>query len=113
MMMENQMSQQNTDTNGSKIAPQPGMFHPTRTFTYVIFGLQIIIAAIAYVILPDVVPIHWDAAGHVNQYGSKLFAVLLIPAISIGIYIITRLVLAAGPRITTREGLRETQDVTE
>lgn len=107
------MNQYQSQIEGDKVAPKPGMFQPIRVFVYTVFALQLLIAAIAYVILPDRVPIHWDTAGQINGYGPKLLAVLLFPAVSIGIYILIRFIMVASPRITQREGQRETQQITE
>ncbi|WP_407312876.1 SdpI family protein [Desulfosporosinus sp. SB140] len=40
-----------------------------------------------YPSLPDRVPIHWNAQGEVNGYGSKLFGTFGIPSIILGLYI--------------------------
>src|SRR2546423_15314529 len=79
-LMEQTMNPLDTNADGDKIAPQPGMFHPVRAFVYIIFGLQLLIAAMAYAFLPDRMPIHWKAAGQINGYGPKLLAAMLLPA---------------------------------
>jgi len=40
-----------------------------------------------YPLLPDRVPIHWNASGEVNGYGSKLFGAFGLPAISLAMYL--------------------------
>jgi uncharacterized membrane protein len=41
-----------------------------------------------YPLLPDRVPIHWNASGEVNGYGSKLFGAFGLPAISLAMYLL-------------------------
>jgi len=60
-----------------------------------IVALSWLIAWYLYPILPDEIPIHWNAAGEVDGYGSKLVGLLLMPMISIGI----ALLFIAIPRI--------------
>ena len=51
--------------------------------TMIITGLVCLIPIIAGIILwdkmPDSIPIHWDAHGNVNGYGSKFTALLILP----------------------------------
>jgi uncharacterized membrane protein len=42
--------------------------------------------------LPDKVPVHWNAAGEVDGYGSKYMASFLIPVIMLGIYFLFLLI---------------------
>jgi len=48
--------------------------------------LTLVTAVYIYPLLPDQVPTHWNAAGEVDNYGSKLFHVLMFPSIIILIY---------------------------
>lgn len=62
-----------------------------------VVGLLLVLAAIAlsgwaYPSLPERVPTHWDLAGNVNGYSSRLFAVTLVPAI-VGLSWLAMLVL--------------------
>ncbi len=45
-------------------------------------------AAILWQTIPSRVPVHWDASGNVNGYGGKFEALLLMPIITIGIYLL-------------------------
>ncbi|MDP4126161.1 MAG: SdpI family protein [Bacillota bacterium] len=40
-----------------------------------------------YPSLPDKVPIHWNAKGEINGYGSKLFGAFGLPSINLGMYL--------------------------
>jgi uncharacterized membrane protein len=65
-----------------------------------------ILSAWTYPLLPDRVPSHWDLAGHVNGYSSRLFAAVFMPATA-GFFWLLMLVL---PMISPR-GFRLGQSV--
>jgi uncharacterized membrane protein len=48
--------------------------------------------------LPNPTPIHWNAAGEVDGYGSPLLAALLTPAIATAIVVLTPLLPRIDPR---------------
>jgi uncharacterized membrane protein len=45
-------------------------------------------AAWAWPALPDRLPVHWNMAGEPDRFGGKLEAVLLVPLIAVGIYLL-------------------------
>lgn len=45
------------------------------------------LGAYFYPTLPDRVPIHWNASGEINGYGSKLFGAFGLPSINLGTYL--------------------------
>ncbi|OLN31152.1 SdpI family protein [Desulfosporosinus metallidurans] len=45
------------------------------------------LGAYFYPSLPDRVPIHWNARGEINGYGSKLFGAFGLPLINLGMYL--------------------------
>ena len=57
--------------------------------------LTLITAIYIYPLLPAQVPIHWNAAGEVDDYGSRLFHVLMFPGIILFIYALFEII----PRI--------------
>ncbi len=64
-------------------------------------GLVLLAAGLsvwAYPQLPPHVPTHWDLAGHVNGYSSRLFAVVLVPAIAAFTWVLTIVLPAISPR---------------
>ncbi|HEY1868050.1 MAG TPA: DUF1648 domain-containing protein, partial [Candidatus Cybelea sp.] len=68
-----------------------------------IAGFLILLAAVAlsawaYPSLPATVPTHWDMAGHVNGYSSRLFAVSLMPAILALGWLLMLVLPAISPR---------------
>jgi|SRR5579884_335695 len=86
-----------------KIAPKP-VFQPSADLLiWAIIAIQVIVAVYGFVVLPDRVPIHWGANGEVNGYGPKWAGTFLYPLMSIGIYVLVRGLMAAGPRLGGRE----------
>lgn len=55
-------------------------------------------AAVLYRRLPDPVPVHWDARGHVNGYLAKPWGALVMPLVTLGAH----LLLLALPRLSPR-----------
>jgi uncharacterized membrane protein len=60
-------------------------------------GLQLTIVAAMFVTaavrwgsVPDRIPVHWNAAGQVDGYGGKFVGLLLIPIMSVGLYLLLR-----------------------
>src|SRR5215471_15660079 len=74
-----------------------------------IISAQILISALTYPFLPALVPSHWNAAGRIDGYMSKLVNVLLYPLLSIVLYIVLRVVSTSGPalgRVSPRANLQ-------
>lgn len=47
---------------------------------------------------PDQIPIHWNAAGEIDSWGSKAFAVLFLPLFLLGVHWFCIIVTAADPK---------------
>lgn len=84
----------------------------TRIFIASIIGAQLLIALISYPFMPDIVPVHWNAAGQVNGYGPRWMGTFLFPATSLGIYLLVHVLLSIGPRLNTN-GQRATSEVVD
>lgn len=54
--------------------------------TLIILGF--VLGAYFYPSLPDKVPIHWNAKGEINGYGSKYFGAFGLPSINLAMYLI-------------------------
>ncbi len=61
-----------------------------------------------YPLLPDRVPIHWNASGEVNGYGSKLFGTFGLPAISLAMYLMFLVLPYIDPRRKNYADFRST-----
>lgn len=60
-----------------------------------IIAAMFITAAVRWSSVPDRLPIHWSTSGEVDGYGGKFVGLLLLPLITLGIYV----VFAAIPRL--------------
>jgi uncharacterized membrane protein len=100
-----------SENNGDKIAPQTTFFTPTTLFALLIIAAQILVSLVTYPFLPAIVPTHWNAAGQVNGYAPKWVNALLFPLISIGIFVLIRLLLVAGPRLGYQNSRRANLEI--
>jgi uncharacterized membrane protein len=88
---------------GDKIAPKPAFQISIDLLILAIIAIQIIIGIIGFIVLPDTVPIHWGINGQANGYGPKWVNTFLFPLISIGTYVLIRVLLVVGPRLGGRQ----------
>ena len=86
-----------------KITPEPASKVSADILVWAIIAVQLIVAVYGFIVLPAIVPIHWGANGRVNGYGPKWMGTFLFPLISLGIYLLIRMLIAAGPRLGGRE----------
>jgi uncharacterized membrane protein len=85
----------------------------TRTNVYWWAGIALCGAAFAasallYPGLPDRIPTHWDIHGKVDGYGSKTWAVFLMPAVMVAMLGFFRLLPALSPRNFEVDSFRTT-----
>lgn len=92
-----------SDNSGDKITPKPAFQLSAGILIWAIIAIQLIVAIYGYAVLPDTVPIHWGINGQPNGYGPKWVDTFLFPLMSIGIYVLLRALIAAGPRLGGRE----------
>ncbi|HKV59218.1 MAG TPA: SdpI family protein [Ktedonobacteraceae bacterium] len=88
-----------SDNAGDKITPKSSFFNPTTTLALLIIVVQVLISAGTYPFLPPMVPSHFDASGQVNGYLPKLINAILIPGISIVLFLILRFAVQIGPNL--------------
>ena len=100
-----------SENNADKVAPEPNSYSPVTLFALLIIVVQILISLATYPFLPDIVPTHWNAAGQVNGYAPKWVNAILFPLISIGIFVLIRLLLAAGPRLGYQNSRRANLEI--
>lgn len=101
------------ESGAGKITPERRSYSGATLVAWLIIALQILVSLISYPFLPDQVPSHWNAAGEINGYLPKLANAILLPAISIGIYILIRVLMRASPRLgqQSRQSQRATWEV--
>ena len=66
--------------------------------TSIVTLLPIAAGALLWNKLPNELPIHWNAAGEVDDYASKAFAVIGMPLILLGIHWLTAFAISADPK---------------
>jgi len=88
-----------TIDSDEKIAPQ----RPTQRYlsylAILILVLQALISVVSYPFMPPMVPSHWNAAGQVDGYTPRLLNAILVPGMSIGLYLLIRILATVGPRL--------------
>lgn len=65
-------------------------------------------SAAVYGRLPEQVPVHWNAAGEVDRYGSRFEGALLLPLVILGIALLIPLLPRIDPRGRNYEKFRPT-----
>jgi len=73
------------------------LFHKENYKHYMIALLSLIVAVIAYPFLPEQIPVHFNAQGVVDNYGSPLM-VFLFPVLLFGICILAEVSKHADPK---------------
>lgn len=85
--------------DNGKIKSASSLSRSTTRFVTLVIGIQILIALITYPFLPEMVPSHWNIAGQVDSYIPKLLNAILLPGITIAMYLLLRRLTAAGPTL--------------
>ena len=99
------------DNDHDKVTPNRRSYSPATLFATLILVAQVLISIGTYPFLPDTIASHFDAAGHVNGTSPKWVIAVLFPAISIGIYVLVRVLMAASPRLGYQNQRRANQEV--
>ncbi|HEU5014865.1 MAG TPA: SdpI family protein [Roseiflexaceae bacterium] len=79
----------------------------SRWFAPLCIAAMIIFGAVIYNQLPAQVPMHWGINGQVDRTGSRLEGALLLPLLSIGVWLLMRVLPRIDPR---RASYAEFQD---
>jgi uncharacterized membrane protein len=101
------------DTGDKITPPRSALPGAIDLLIWAIIALQLLIAVYGFVTLPETVPIHWGVNGQVNGYGPKWVGTFLYPLMSVGIYLLIRLLLVAGPRLGGREATTANLQITK
>jgi uncharacterized membrane protein len=73
------------------------IFKPENIKIWIIFALTLIIAAISYAYMPDQIPIHFNVAGEIDNYGGKNF-IFLFPGIILFMILLAEFTQNADPK---------------
>jgi uncharacterized membrane protein len=87
------------EDSDSKIAHTTSSYPYATWLAVAIMAIQVIISVATYPFLPARIPSHWDAAGQITAYSPKWMNAVLFPALSIGIYILIRGLVAISPKL--------------
>lgn len=63
-----------------------------------IIGAMFVLAAVMWTSVPDRIPVHWSLSGEPDRYGGKFEGLLLLPLITLGVYLLMRLLPKVDPR---------------
>ncbi len=91
-----------TEGAGDKVTPggnRISSMSPATLLAVLILVAQVLVSIVTYPFMPDSVPSHWNAAGQVDGHLPKLVNALLFPLMSIGIYVLVRVLMTVGPRL--------------
>jgi uncharacterized membrane protein len=58
----------------------------SQAFPAALVGSCVAMSAALWSRVPDRMPVHWNAAGEVDRYGSRLEGLLVLPALAVGIW---------------------------
>jgi uncharacterized membrane protein len=53
-----------------------------------VIAAMFVLAAATWSAVPDRIPVHWDLAGRVHRYGVEFEGLLLMPLLTLGIYLL-------------------------
>ena len=88
-----------TEDGADKIMPRRPSYSGATLVAWLIIALQILVSLVTYPFLPEQVPSHWNINGQVDGYLPKLANAILVPAMSIGIYLLIWLLVRYSPRL--------------
>jgi uncharacterized membrane protein len=100
-----------SDHAGDKVTPTSSFFNGTTILALLIIVAQVLVSAGTYPFLPPMVPSHFDASGQVNGYLPKLVNAILLPGISILLFLILRFATQVGPNLGFRNQRRANTQV--
>lgn len=96
-----------TGHDADKITPRRPAYAGAPLLAWLIIALQILVSLVTYPFMPERVPSHWDIYGQVNGYLPRLANAILLPAISIGLYLLIWLLARYSPRLGQRRATAE------
>ena len=100
-----------SDNAGDKVTSKSSFFNGTTILALLIIVVQILVSAGTYPFLPPMVPSHFDASGQVNGYLPKLVNAILLPGISLMLFLILRFATQVGPNLGYRNQRRANTQV--
>jgi uncharacterized membrane protein len=68
------------------------------------------LSAVAYSRLPERVPVHWGWSGEPDRFGTRLEGAWLLPAVMVGVWLVTRALPKLDPREANYAKMQSTYD---
>ncbi len=65
---------------------------------WVLIGAMFVLAVVVWSSAPDRIPVHWGPTGEPDRYGGKVEGLLLLPLLTLGIYLLMLLLPKMDPR---------------
>src|SRR5687767_10938308 len=76
-----------------------------------VIAATVVFSLAFYSRLPDPMPIHWNASGEVDGYGSRAFGTFVLPVVMLFLWGLLLVLPKLDPRGANIEKFRETYDV--
>jgi uncharacterized membrane protein len=95
-----------SDNTGDKVTPTSSFFNGATILALLIIVVQVLVSAGTYPFLPPMVPSRFDLSGQVYGYMPKLVYAILLPGISIVLFLILRFITQIGPNLGYRNQSR-------
>lgn len=71
----------------------------------------LLLVILMYPRLPEQIPVHWNAAGEIDRYSSRLFGVLMMPGIALATFVLFKVLPPMSPKGFRLDESRSTLDV--
>ena len=71
---------------------------------WAIVAAMFIAGLVAWTYAPDSIPVHWSLGGDVNRYGDKLEGLFLLPAVTLAVLLLMKVLPRIDPRRTSYAG---------
>ena len=65
---------------------------------WVLIGVMFVLAVVLWTSAPDRIPVHWGPSGEPDRYGGKVEGLLVLPLLTLGVYLLMLLLPKVDPR---------------
>ena len=65
---------------------------------WILIGAMFVLAVAAWPSAPDRIPVHWGLSGEPDRYGGKLEGLLMLPLVTLGVYLLMLFLPRVDPR---------------
>jgi uncharacterized membrane protein len=100
-----------SDNTGDKVTPTSSFFNGATILALLVIVVQVLVSAGTYPFLPPMVPTSFGLSGQVYGYMPKLVYAILLPGISIALFLVLRFATQIGPNLVYRNQRRANTQV--